>query len=228
MKLKLTHVVMVLVFLVLLTLNIPKVDAQRPPPNASRQEVILAPLFVARDEVATEDAATLAACLDFDAGGSFDDMNSLAFSAYQTYSSIPSSAARVIELFICAGDGSDGDPENKTLSIAVVGYRHANGPAVLVFYADCIVGDSAIVTYPNVVSGATNDGTTATNRNWVDTMTLTSKWLKPVGTIDSNSDRVCRAAWATCGYEYFTVYFYNAAGTGAEAGDLSAYYSYYN
>lgn len=146
------------------------------------------------------------------------------------YDNIPSSAVPLrtaddgtgnggngIEIVFCGGSAA-----NKTFTYKVYMWRRTNGMARMVVTGTGTLGTQAVVEYPS--------GDTATAKYWADILTVSrTNWMASAESTDETGhNEVASIKFDGCGYEWIYVEITSADGaTGNEAGDVSAYYSYY-
>lgn len=121
----------------------------------------------------------------------------------------------VLEFVFCGGSAA-----NKTFTYRIYAWRRTNGMARMVATGVGTLGTQAVVTYPG--------GSTATSKFWADTLTVTDRWMKTVSSTDTTGNNETASLHLDFGgYEYFYVEITSADGsTGAEAGNITVYYSY--
>jgi hypothetical protein len=125
-----------------------------------------------------------------------------------------------VVFYFCGGSAA-----NKTFGYKIWAWRN-NGMAELVAEGTGTLGTQAIVKYPN-------NSTTATNKYWADTLTISSGGQGTPETFQvadgSGADRCAKLYGYNCGYEWFYCEITDADGTtGSEAGLVSVYWSYFN
>jgi len=123
-----------------------------------------------------------------------------------------------IEFFFTGGSA-----ENKTFGWKLYAWRNENGMARHVATGTGTLGTQAVVTYPH-------NGSTATNKFWADTLTVTWwNWLKEVKSTDTVGHNTAASIWLdNCGYRYWHIIITDADGsTGTEAGDIAGWWGYF-
>ncbi len=166
------------------------------------------PYEVVRAE-ADEDAGTLATVLDLTTAGNFASKGT---PIKQYKKDAKSLAPTNVEFIFSAGSAAE-----KTFKAVAYAYR-SGGPARRVCTISCTTGTQAVVVFPQ--------GGTATNRFWVDTITVDTKpWLTSVRVpTTQNNNNVCPVSFDILGHEFIRWYIYEADGsTGNEAGDVTVY-----
>ena len=122
----------------------------------------------------------------------------------------------LLEVAACCGAAA-----NKTFTMTLFGWRAENGMAKRICSVACTAGTQAVIAYPHSAA-------VATNKFWADTMVVTSYW--PLTIYDGDNaggDAVASLILDLTGYEYIYAEISGADGTtGAEAANVSVYYSY--
>lgn len=120
-----------------------------------------------------------------------------------------------LELVFCGGSAAD-----KTFTYKIYAWRNTNGAARMVATGTGTLGTQAVVIYPS--------GSTATSKFWADTLTVTERWVASVESSDaSGNNEIASLQFDFRGYEFIYCEITSADGaTGAEAGDVSVYYSF--
>lgn len=121
-----------------------------------------------------------------------------------------------IEIVFCGGSAA-----NKTFTYKIYAWRKTNGMARMMATGVGTLGTQAVVVYPQTG--------TATSKFWADTLTVTYRWLSTVKSSDTTgNNEVASLQCDFSGYEWLYVEITNADGsTGDEAGNITAYYSYW-
>lgn len=173
-------------------------------------DTVHAPYILLRAE-ADENATTI----DLTSEGDFANIPSGAVQI-KTADDGTQSGVNAIEVIFCGGDTA-----NETFTYTIWAWRERNGAARKVATGTGTLGTQAVVKYPH-------DASTATSKFWADTLSCTDNWLKDVTSSDASGDNnIASVQFDLCGYEYIYVEITNAAGSGSEAGEVSAYYSYF-
>lgn len=126
------------------------------------------------------------------------------------------SGVNMMELVFCGGSAAD-----KTFTYTIYAWRTKNGMVRMFATGTGTLGTQAVVVYPQ--------GGTATSKYWADTLTVSRTNFKPVVSSDESGNNECASLlFDTGGFQYFYVEISSADGvTGNEAGDVTAYYSYF-
>lgn len=144
------------------------------------------------------------------------DFGSKSATAWELPDTDSESAANAVKFYFT----TDGD--GKTFSAGCFAYSAINGPAQLVCTIACTGGKQRAMVFPN--------GTAASGRNWVDTITVIDRWPKAVSTGSSGAgnDIITVVFWDTMGDKFYKWYVWDADGsTGTEAGNVSTWGSYF-
>lgn len=167
-------------------------------------------------DTAAEDAADFATALPLATSeGDFANMTTSSFriSSYNVVSSRSEgySPGGAWMFVFCGTDAAD-----DTFSFTLVGWAKTNGMAQVICEGNGILGTQDVVLYPD-------DGATATNAFWADTITLdeTTKWPS-VAVYNSGDNEVAFILVDMTGLEYVYPYIYDAAGT-AECATVTVY-----
>ena len=120
------------------------------------------------------------------------------------------------EIVFCGGDAA-----NDTFTYKIYLYRKPNGMARLAATGTGTLGTQQVVIYPQ--------GGAATTKFWADTLTVTDTWISTAASSDTvGSNGVASIVMDFAGYAWLYVEITNADGTtGIEAGDITAYISWY-
>lgn len=170
-----------------------------------------------------EDGATSSACLDLTTAGDWANHSATAYVlGYNSESRVNSNETEKVRCVLTFCGGADSSPADETFSYVIYGYAWGNGPAELIAEGDGVIGTQAVVKYPH-------SGSSATNRNWADTINVddTSNWISGVLVSDSGNNRLCRLSFDATGLYCIKVYIYDAAATAGETGNLSVYGRFY-
>lgn len=116
---------------------------------------------------------------------------------------------------------SGGSAADKTFTYKLYAWRQGNGIARLIATGTGTLGTQAVVIYPQ--------GGAATSKFWADTLTVTNTWIANVRTSDAvGSNGVASLTFDMAGHEYIWCEITDADGaTGTEAGDVTAYFSFW-
>ena len=181
-------------------------------------------------ETAAEDGANFAAVYNLSSnGGDFaskDSATVLLGGPFRIVSRSPSVGYGVATSpgsrwqFIISG----GVEDNDTFSMNVVGWSKTNGPLQVICEGAGVIGTQDVVLHPH-------DGSSATGRWYADTITLdeVTKWPKAQGDLagvnvyNSGDNEIAILEVQTQGIEYIQFIFYDAAGGGTEATNITVY-----
>jgi hypothetical protein len=121
--------------------------------------------------------------------------------------------------YFCGGAAAD-----KTFGFKIYGWRNNGGMAELIAEGTGTLGTQAVVKYPH-------NGAAATNKFWADTLAISAQGTPETFQVAdaSGGNRCAKLFGYNCGYEWLYCEISSADGTtGAEAGNITVYWSYFN